>query len=155
MRNVTRTIRSGGINLEDKLAVYGALSAVNGRAHKFTLTATDVTAIAARATKRLDRAGLPLAMRKGITVSYTPPGPAARAYGNMAAATKITLEYKATGWRLMAAERVYVGPCQKEQFHLQVTGAVAAEISRRAVVDLHISEKSAPCVAAAKEVANG
>lgn len=117
------------LNVDAREAVEAALREVNGRATAFTVTAfAEVVAIAANATKLLDRRDVRIADRAGVTVTFRPAGPSANRYKYSAPSTLVTLRLASDGktWRLAAVEADTVFPRSGETFAMSMTPAAHA-----------------------------
>ena len=129
----------------DSEAVEAMLAAANGKADAFT-TATymRVRDIATQAESAMETAGIPKAERSGTTVTHIGAGPAARAYKRTAIATMVRLARDSRGnWRLIAAERVTVWPCDREQLDINISSAAAEAVKRRAMNPFRVAEAEA------------
>ncbi|WP_332715788.1 hypothetical protein [Pelagibacterium mangrovi] len=113
-----------------------AMGFANGNSRSFTYDSWDVIGLARKAEARLDRAGLPQALRVGFEMTATHAGPAAKSYGYTANGSQVTLRRTARGWVLVEAGITGVYPAADEKIEYRATVQQIEEISRRAVADL-------------------
>ena len=104
--------------------IEAALAEVNGKATAHTLTQhIDLELLARRAETRLNGSGVPKKDWRGIRVVYRPEGPG-KSYARKARyfiTTRVVLEYRASGWALVLAERAETWADAKEIFTIRVT----------------------------------
>ena len=112
------------IYLTKPAAIEAALAEANGKATAHTLAQhIDLDLLARRAETRLKESGVPKKDWRGIRVVYRPEGPG-KAYarkGRCLITTRIVLEYRASGWALVMAERAETWADAKEIFTIRVT----------------------------------
>jgi hypothetical protein len=110
------------------------LSAANGRATAHTITSPPlVSALAHKAERRLDAAGLSLKERPGACLVYRPGGPTASAYRYRAATTAVVLKRNGVGWRVDKVSRDDVVPRQAAIFELQISPTQAGIVQAKAL----------------------
>ena len=104
--------------------IEAALAEVNGKATVYTLTHhIDLVLLARRAETRLKGSGVPKKDWRGIRVVCRPEGPG-KAYarkGKYFITTRVVLEYRASGWALVMAERAETWADAKGIFTIRVT----------------------------------
>lgn len=112
---------------------------VNGRASSFTLDAHAALELAEFAEKRLDRLGVPQALRAGCEAWEQSAGPTARAYEYSAIGTRLGLRRDGSGgWELIAVQRTSVRPKQSGRKSLVVTTAAQEAIIRHALEGVEV-----------------
>lgn len=118
----------------DRDGLQALLSAANGRATAHTITSPPlVSALAHKAERQLDAAGLSLKERPGACLVYRPGGPSASAYKYRAATTAVVLQRNGVGWRLVKASRDEVVPRQPALFDLQISRTQAGIVQAKAL----------------------
>ena len=107
--------------------IEAALAEANGKATAHTLThRADLYMLTRRAETRLKGSGVPKKDWRGIRVVYRPGGPG-KSYARKARyfiTTRVVLEYRASGWALVLAERAETWADAKEIFTIRVTEAI-------------------------------
>lgn len=112
------------ITTDNAAAINAKLASVNGKATSFTVcSAAAVAALAAEAEAMLEERGVPKALRRGCTYTYTPAGPTASAYKYAAKSTHVRLERRSSDWYLASASSCDVWPREKARSVLHITPA--------------------------------
>jgi hypothetical protein len=126
----------------DRGGIQALLSAANGRATAHTITSPPlVSALAHKAERRLDAAGLSLKERPGACLVYRPGGPSASAYKYRAATTAVVLKRNGVGWRVDKVSRDDVVPRQTELFDLQISPNQAGIVQAKALTAFNVTEE--------------
>lgn len=113
-----------------------AVDAGNGRCRSFVYDAEELIELAKRAEKRLDRNGLPQAMRPGFEASFRPEGPWANSYRYPAATRVYYMKRTTKGWILTGIEEDQVYPKAPELTDYTATEKQVLELAQRAVADI-------------------
>lgn len=100
--------------------VAAKLANANGRACRNVATVADIFALPARAERLLSEIGLPASKWAGVSATWHPAGPAARAYKFKMNLTEVTVRRKRDGWYFVGAQRVKADPRQREKFELSL-----------------------------------
>ena len=122
-------------------ALYDALAAVNGKASAHTYnTPGDLVAIASAIERKLERHGVPLKERAGVTVTALSGVPTAKSYNRQARsaiATRVTLQRGTSAWYVTNAARVerYTGPGGDEKIAVALTDAAREAVIKNALKD--------------------
>lgn len=125
------------IYLTKREAIEAVLTEANGRATAHTLTDGDLRGLVVRTEKRLTASGVPKYMWRGIRVVFRPAGPG-KSYARKARyfiTTRVVLEYRASGWALVLAERAETWADAKEIFTIRVTPETLDRIRDNACED--------------------
>jgi hypothetical protein len=133
------------IKIEQKngAKITAELDAVNGKAVQFTVRFwTAVAEYATAAEKRLERSQLPKAERKGVRVTVTPAGPAAKAYKYAAKSTSLTIERGSSGWFLVGIASTEVYPGQSERMQVTISETQRDRIAAKAVEGYRVKAAS-------------
>lgn len=118
-------ITSKTANRIDSKVVNDYLDTVNGKSITHTVRHfRDVLHVAYRAENRLEMSGVPVKNRAGVTVTYRSALSLPRGYKYSVTTTKLHLRRVHDGWRLVAAEKVEVGPQTPEAFTIHVSTEV-------------------------------
>ena len=113
-------------------AIEDALATANGKAASFALTtASEIIVIARMSEQRI--ADLSVRSRTGVTVQFTPAGPAASSYKCGAISTEVVLERRGAGWYLIGVRRTTLYPRARQRLVVNISRAQADEITRRAL----------------------
>lgn len=87
------------ISVENEIAIEQALKSVNGKAQAHTFTHwIDIQRIADEAETKLDKLGIPQAMRKGALYVANSGETLPSAYKYAATVTSATIERRSSGW---------------------------------------------------------
>ncbi len=137
------------VAVDNRDALLGLTLTLTG---KWTHTASDVTQLAERAEKMLDRMRMPKGKRKGIVAIHTIRGPSARAYRFTVNGSIVTLRRATTDWRVVGFASKRVFPQQGGQLILQISpeqeaAAVAAMHAACGVVVKRAVTETAPASA--------
>jgi phytoene dehydrogenase-like protein len=135
--NPASTLRSAEAD-----AIWDALEAVNGKArtHCYT-TAGELVRIADAIERKLERHGVALKIRPGVTVVAISGVPTSKSYARKgsrsAIATRVVLERGASAWYVTNIERQerYTGPGGDEKIKVTMTDAVREAVIRNALSD--------------------
>jgi hypothetical protein len=122
-------------------ALSDALAAINGRASSFTLTRNDVIRLAVETEARLEKLGVPKALRGGVVVTLTGAGPSANAYKYAAKGTAIELTRNSKGdWIMTKAAAIDVYPRQAAKSVLTVSAEARDRIVQRAMAGITVHD---------------
>lgn len=115
-----------------------ALAEVNGRAKRYTYCAIEVMALAKRAEKRLDAAGVKVKNRAYTIVTAVSGVPTSKAYARVsgkAIGTFVRLERNGTSWHVVKVARNerWCGTGASERITLDVTPTAREDIINKAL----------------------
>jgi phytoene dehydrogenase-like protein len=133
---------AGTLRSAEADAIWDALEAVNGKArtHCYT-TAGELVKIADAIERKLERHGVPIKSRPGVTVTAISGVPTAKAYARKgsrsAIATRVVLERGSSAWYVTNIERQerYTGPGGDEKIKVTMTDAVREAVIKNALSD--------------------
>lgn len=133
-RKTPETARKPSVELIERV------NAVNGRADRFTTSATEVIEIALDTELRLKRSGVAKSHRVGAEVMHRGAGPSAASYKGSCKATSVRLRRKAGGWYLVsvASDTVYAKTAERRVLAIkpaQVEKVIAAAMAPFAVFE--------------------
>ena len=119
-----------GIKISETEKLEEALDAVNGRASRFILTASEAVGFAKDAEQQLVKAGIAPTFRPGATATFYGFAPD-KGYSYSVATTKMTMRRFKEGWRVMSVERTSMYPGDSKSGKIIVT--LSDEQYRKAV----------------------
>ncbi|WP_435988080.1 hypothetical protein [Sulfitobacter sp. SH22] len=136
-----------GVDAEIHIALRDHLAVVNGKAHTYVLTASDVILLAEEAEQTLIRKGVTIKNRVGSELEFRPAGKDANASYARKAGPQITTFVKmirvTDGWRLVEAHRDNSWCNQKEHWKMGVSNAARDEIVLNAMRSIFVHPKGA------------
>jgi hypothetical protein len=127
------------IRATDTLKVQAVINEVAGKASTFIANAGDLEMAARRAELILEEKALPIALRTGACMTYTPVGPDSNGYKYGAISIRTTMIRTSSGWWVTKIERCKVYPKNRQKIDLRVSAAQAAEIRERSTADLTVA----------------
>jgi hypothetical protein len=123
------------ITVENTAAIESALHSVNGKATTHTFTKyRDIESVAYWAEKKLEKLGIPKAIRNGARITQESGDILPARYKYQAQTTMVTLERKSSGWYLINAQTSKLYPKSKpySEFYLTIAqDTKAIEVLRR------------------------
>jgi hypothetical protein len=117
---------------ENKAFIEAALKAVNSRAYQHTYSHySDIERLALDAERELETTSLPKAQWVGAEYSKQSGGYLAKAYGNKAASTDVTIERRSSGWYLTKVFYADLWPKMSNKGRLALTQEQLDEAVKR------------------------
>ena len=118
--------------------VDAVLEPLNGRATKHTLSGNDIAHTIVDVERQLERDGVPLKDRKGITVEIVGGVPTTKSYArkaHTAVTNRVVLQRTGTNWWMIECDRLdrWAGPGGEEKIQIYLTEDAKTAIIRKAL----------------------